>query len=68
MALPVVGDVVNDVITELSQVPGIATQLYASGRIRQHVQDAIQLEVNEMWWPIPDVLSEGATYWYQWST
>lgn len=46
-----VGDVVNAVITELSQVPGIATQLYASGRIRQHVQDAIQLEENEMWWP-----------------
>ena len=51
MALPVVGDVVSDVITELSQVPGIATQLYASGRIRQHVQDAIQLELDEMWWP-----------------
>lgn len=51
MALPTVGDVVSDVITELSQVPGIATQLYASGRIRQHVQDAILLEFNELWWP-----------------
>lgn len=57
MALPTVGDVVSDVITELSQVPGIATQLYASGRIRQHVQDAIQLEINEMWWPF--------LMWYQ---
>jgi len=46
-----VGDIVNDVITELSQVPGIATQLYASGRIRQHVQDAITLEQDEAWWP-----------------
>jgi|KBSMisStaDraftv2_1062788.scaffolds.fasta_scaffold725861_1 hypothetical protein len=46
-----VGDIVSDVITELSQVPGIATQLYASGRIRQHVQDAITLEQDEAWWP-----------------
>lgn len=46
-----VGDVIGDVITELSQVPGVATQLYASGRIRQFIQDAIALEQDEMWWP-----------------
>lgn len=46
-----VGDIVNAVINELSQVPGIATQVYASGRILQHVQDALLLELEEMWWP-----------------
>jgi len=42
---------VNAVINELSQVPGVATQIYASGRILQHVQDALLLELEEMWWP-----------------
>jgi hypothetical protein len=46
-----VRDIVNAVINELSQVPGIATQVYASGRIQQHVQDALLLEIEEMWWP-----------------
>jgi hypothetical protein len=46
-----VSDIVNAVINELSQVPGIATQVYASGRIQQHVQDALLLELEEMWWP-----------------
>jgi hypothetical protein len=47
----IVGDIVSAVITELSQVPGIATQIYASGRILQHVQDALLLELEDMWWP-----------------
>ena len=51
MAGTLVRDIVNAVITELSQVPGVATQIYASGRIRQYVQDAYQLEVDELWWP-----------------
>jgi hypothetical protein len=46
-----VSDIVSTVINELSQVPGIATQIYASGRIQQHVQDALLLELEEMWWP-----------------
>jgi len=46
-----VGDIVNSVINLLSQVPGYATQIYASGRILQHVQDALLLEIEEMWWP-----------------
>jgi hypothetical protein len=46
-----VSDVVNAVINLLSQVPGVATQLYAADRIRQHVQDALFLELEEMWWP-----------------
>jgi hypothetical protein len=46
-----VDDIVQDVITELSQVPGVATQLYASDRIRQFVQSAWLLEIEEMWWP-----------------
>jgi hypothetical protein len=47
----IVGDIVSAVINELSQVPGIATQIYASGRILQHVQDALLLELEDMWWP-----------------
>ena len=47
----IVQDIVNAVINELSQVPGVATQIYASGRILQHVQDAFLLEFEEMWWP-----------------
>ena len=47
----VVSDIVNSVINLLSQVPGIATQVYASGRIQQMVQDALLLELEEMWWP-----------------
>jgi hypothetical protein len=46
-----VDDIVNDVITELSQVPGVITQMYSSGMIRQFVQDAWLLEIDEMWWP-----------------
>lgn len=46
-----VKDIVGDVITLLSQVPGVATQLYASDRIRMHVQDAWLMEIQEMWWP-----------------
>jgi hypothetical protein len=46
-----VSDIVNAVINLLSQVPGVATQIYASDRIRQHVQDATLLELEEMWWP-----------------
>lgn len=44
-------DIVNAVIVELSQVPGIATQTYAAGRILQHVQDAFLLEFEDFWWP-----------------
>lgn len=46
-----VADIVSAVIVELSQVPGIATQIYSAGRIRQHVQDAYQLEIDALWWP-----------------
>jgi hypothetical protein len=46
-----VQDIVSDVITELSQVPGVATQLYSAGIIRQFVQDAFLLEFEDMWWP-----------------
>lgn len=46
-----VSDIVSAVISDLSQVPGVATQIYSSGRILQHVQDALLLELEEMWWP-----------------
>lgn len=44
-------NVVNDVITELSQVPGQSTQIYATPRIQLHVQSALEMEMEEMWWP-----------------
>ena len=47
-----VGNIVDAVITEMSQVPGQATQIYATPRITQHVQDAVLLEIEEMWWPM----------------
>jgi hypothetical protein len=47
----VVSNIVSSVINLLSQVPGVATQIYASNRIQQHVQDAFLLELEEMWWP-----------------
>lgn len=46
-----VSDIVSDVINELSQVPGVATQIYSAGRIQQFVQSAFLLEFEEMWWP-----------------
>ncbi len=46
-----VQDIVSDVITEISQVPGIATQVYSQDRIRQFVQNAWLLEIDEIWWP-----------------
>lgn len=46
-----VGEVVNDVIRELSQVPGQATQIYSTPRMTQHVQDAVLMELEEIWWP-----------------
>ena len=46
-----VRDIVNAVITELSQVPGVATQLYSANRIQQYVQDAFQMEFDDFWWP-----------------
>jgi hypothetical protein len=45
------GDIVKAVLVELSQVPGIATQVYAADRVLQYVQDAFLLEIEEMWWP-----------------
>lgn len=51
MAGTSIGDIVADVITEISQVPGVATQIYSADRIRQFVQNAWLLEINEIWWP-----------------
>lgn len=45
------GDIAKDVIVELSQVPGLATQIYASGRILQFIQDAYAFEIIDHWWP-----------------
>lgn len=49
--MTLVSDIVNDVITELSQVPGVSTQVYATPRIQQHLQDATILMMDEAWWP-----------------
>ena len=46
-----VSDIVSDVITELSMVAGVSTQIYASPKIQQHVQDALIMLVDAQWWP-----------------
>jgi hypothetical protein len=46
-----VSDICNDVITELSQVSGVNTQIYGTPRIQQLLQDAIILMMDENWWP-----------------
>lgn len=45
-----VGDIVNSAITELSQVPGQSTQIYSTPRMQQYTQNAVLLELEEMWW------------------
>jgi hypothetical protein len=60
-----VSAITADVITELSQVPGVSTQIYAAPRIQQHIQDACILMMDEMWWPdlmqiYPTVTPNGA--------
>jgi len=44
-------DIVNDVITELSQVPSIAVQIYATARIYRMLSSACAMELDEVWWP-----------------
>lgn len=61
-----VSDIVNDVITELSQVPGVNTQVYGAPRIQQLLQDAIILMMDEEWWPqlrqyFYNIVSDGVT-------
>lgn len=51
MAAPVVQDIITAAITELSQVPGLSVQIYATPRLQQFVQSALLLEIEEMWWP-----------------
>jgi|SRR5215831_12733647 len=46
-----VSDIVSRCINELSQVPGIGTQIYSAGRLQQFVENAWSMEINEMWWP-----------------
>jgi len=45
-----VDDIVKAAITELSQVPGQATQIYSTPRMQQYTQNAVLLELEEMWW------------------
>jgi len=49
--MALVSDIVSNVITEISQVPGVATQVYSADRIRLFVENAFQMEIQEMWWP-----------------
>jgi len=46
----VVSDIISAVINELSQVPGLATQVYSTPRITQFIQNAFLMEIEEMWW------------------
>lgn len=45
-----VRDIVNMTIVELSQVPGVSTQVYASARILQHIQNVFDLCFQQTWW------------------
>lgn len=46
-----VSDICGDVITELSMVPGVNTQIYGTPRVQQLLQDAIIMMMDEEWWP-----------------
>lgn len=64
--MTLVSDIVSDVITELSQAPGVSTQIYAVPRIQQYLQDATILMMSEEWWPqlrqyFYNVASDGIT-------
>lgn len=48
--MPTVGDIVTSTITELSQSPGTSTQIYATPRITQYVQDAFDFCFEATWW------------------
>lgn len=45
-----VANIVDGVITELSQVPGVSTQIYATPRITKYVEDAFDLCFQRKWW------------------
>lgn len=45
-----VSDIVDAVILEISQVPGVSTQIYAEPRLLQLVEDAFDLVFQENWW------------------
>lgn len=45
-----VDGIVRAAITELSQVPGLATQIYSTPRLQQYVQNAVLMELEEKWW------------------
>jgi len=51
MAGVAAGDIVKAVIVEISQVPGLATQVFSADRILKYVEDAFKLEIDEEWWP-----------------
>lgn len=48
--MAIVSDCINSVITELRQVPSLATQTYATPVIRQQVNNAYRMLVDEYWW------------------
>jgi hypothetical protein len=45
-----VQQIVDQVIVELSQVPGSSTQIYATPRILYYVQDAFDMIFQQHWW------------------
>lgn len=61
-----VSDICNDVIIELSQVPGVNTQIYGTPKIQQQLQGAIIMMMEEEWWPqhrqyFYNIVSDGTT-------
>lgn len=51
MAIPQISDIIEEVIIELAQVPGLNTQVYAAPRIRQFIQSASIMITDDHWWP-----------------
>ena len=45
-----VSAIVDRAIVQLSQVPGVSTQVYAADRLLQYVEDAFDLVFEEHWW------------------
>jgi len=43
--------IINKAIYEMSQVPGVSTQLYATPKLLQHLETSLQLEEEVMNWP-----------------
>lgn len=49
--MTLVSDLITTIETELSQVPGLGTQLYSDARVQQLITTCFKLYSQEAWWP-----------------